>query len=377
MTDGAITLAKVELPYLWAPKGRHKRYWFYRRAGQRIPITSPQGRRLQQGDPGFLDAYERIQESFGVAPRSKPTIGTLAHLIDSYRSAPEFLTLGAKTRKDYARYLDVVKEKHGHRSIAAMPREAVFKLRDEFQATPRTANYVVSVVRLVLSYAEDRKQTFRLPPHWVNPSRRPKKLKTGEGHRPWEEVEIDAYRKRWGISTLARVVFETFLNTGQRGGDVVPMIRQQYFRGEIAVVQEKTKERVWIPASLDLREVLDPWLEGHEHVVLFPTPGGRPLKVDYMRHLMREAIRAGGLPDDCTLHGLRYTFATRALELGLDWQTVESIVGHRTAEMAFKYTEKRRRARLAIATLDASQRTKRDSVPLTSVNRSVNRSEEK
>jgi hypothetical protein len=43
---------------------------------------------------------------------------------------------------------------------------------------------------------------------------------------------------------LERVLFEAFLNTGQRGGDIAPMIRQQYFQGEIAVAQEKTKERV-------------------------------------------------------------------------------------------------------------------------------------
>ena len=299
---------------------------------------------------------------FGCAPSSlrrspQPSappaaVGTLAHLIDSYRAAPEFLTLGAKTRKDYGRYLYIVKEKHGHRSVAAMPREAVFKLRDEFQGTPRTANYVVSVLRLILTYAEDRKGAFRLPPHWTNPARRPKKLRTGDGHRPWEEAEIAAYRKHWQIGTLARVLFEAFLNTGQRGGDIAPMIRQQYFQGEIAVAQEKTKERVWIPASRDLREALDPWLKEHEHVVLFPTPTGRPLKVDHMRHLMRDAIRAAALSDDCTLHGLRYSFATRAIEIGLDWQTIESIAGHRTAEMAVKYTEKRRRARLAVVTLD-------------------------
>jgi integrase len=93
--------------------------------------------------------------------------------------------------------------------------------------------------------------------------------------------------------------------------------------------------------------------------VVFPTPTGRPLKVDHMRHVMRAAIRAAKLPDDCTLHGLRYTFATRAIELGLDWQTIESIVGHKTAEMAFKYTEKRRRARLAIVTIDAARNVNR------------------
>jgi integrase len=347
------TLGKIDVHYLYGPKKR--RYWYYRRNGRLIPITSPEGRRLQQDEPGFLEAYARIHASFGAERVKDTAIGTLAHLIDVYRASPEFKRRKPKTQKDYGRYLDLLKKQHGHRSIAKLPREAVFKLRDEFQETPRTANYVVAVLRLILSYAEDRKQTFRLPPHWVNPARRPKKLETGEGHRPWEEIEIAAYRKHWRDGTLERVLFEAFLNTGQRGGDIAPMIRQQYFRGEIAVAQEKTGKRVWIPASLDLREALDPWLAEHEHVVLFPTPTGRPLKVDHMRHLMREAIRAAGLPDGCTLHGLRYTFATRAIEIGLDWQTIESIVGHKTAEMAFKYTQQRRLARLAIISLDAAR----------------------
>jgi integrase len=361
MTAGKTTLATLNHPYLWAAKGRGgRKYWFYRRGRERVPITDPNGRRLGPDDDGFLASYERIKRGFEDQPAASITpTGSLAHLIDIYRKGPEFLSLAAKTRRDYGRYLDLLKEKHGHRPIATMPREAVFKLRDEFQATPRAANYVVAVLRLILSYAEDRKATFRLPPHWVNPARRPKKLKTGEGHRPWEEVEIATYRGWWKIGTLERVLFEAFLNTGQRGGDIAPMIRRQYFQGEVSVAQEKTRERVWIPASRDLRAALDPWLKGHEHLVLFPTPTGRPLKIDHMRHLMRDAIRAAALPGDCTLHGLRYTFATRAIELGLDWQTIESIVGHRTAEMAHKYTAKRRSARLAIATLDAARKTNR------------------
>jgi integrase len=356
---GAITLVKLDIDYLFAGVDRQgkRRYWYYRRNRRYIPITSPEGRRLQPGDAGFLEAYAQVHAGFDqpAATRSTTT-GTIAHLIDSYRSSPEFKQLSSKTQRDYGRYLGLLKEKHGHRSVAQIPREAVFKLRDEFQATPRTANYLVSVLRLLLSFAEDRKQTFQLPPCWVNPARRPKKLKTGEGHRPWEEVEIAAYRQHWRLPTLERVLFETFLNTGRRGGDIAPMIRQQYFQGEIAVAQEKTGKRVWIPASRDLLESLDPWLEEHQHVVLFPTATGRPLAVDHMRHLMREAIRAAALPDECTLRGLRYTFATRAIELGLDWQMIESIVGHKTAEMAFKYTQQRRQARLTITTLDAARK---------------------
>jgi hypothetical protein len=188
-------MAKLDLPYLWVVTGRQRRrYWFYRRNGQRIPIASPDGRRLRRGEPGFLEAYERIHKSFAVASSAGPAIGSLAHLIDTYRAAPEFTTLKPKTRTDYGRHLDKLKTQHGHRQVATMPREAVFKLRDELQATPRTANYVVSVLRLILSYAEDRKLTFRLPPRWSNPARRPKKLKTGTGI---------AHGKKWRLSPIA------------------------------------------------------------------------------------------------------------------------------------------------------------------------------
>jgi hypothetical protein len=38
---------------------------------------------------------------------------------------------------------------------------------------------------------------------------------------------------------------------------------------------------------------------------------------------------------------------------------LKPIVGHKTAAMAVKYTEKRRRARLAIATIDAARNVNR------------------
>jgi integrase len=346
-------LVKLDLPYLWAAK--KGRYWFYRRSGQFIPI------RLRPADDGFLEAYERIHRTFAVqASRDQPVIpGTLSHLISQYRASPDFAGLADRTRKDYGQYLDILKRSHGHRPVATMPREAVLRLRDEYSDKPRTSNYLISVLRLIFSYAADRQETFRLPSNWINPAQKPKRLREGPGHRPWEEAEIAAYRKQWPIGKLERVLFETFLNTGQRGEDIAPMIRRQYHHGEIAVLQQKTRERVWIPASQDLRDALDPWL-AHDHVVLFPTATGRQLQPNHMRHLMRAAIRAAALPDDCTLHGLRYTFATRGLELGLDWQTVESIVGHRTAQMANKYTAKRRHARLVIATLDAARKQNRD-----------------
>ena len=93
-----------------------------------------------------------------------------------------------------------------------------------------------------------------------------------------------------------------------------------------------------------------------DHIVLFPTPSGRPLKTDHARDLMRDA----GLLYKCTPHRRRYTFATRAIRARPRVAQNRGHVGHKTAEMAFKYTEKRRRARLANVTLDAAHNVNRD-----------------
>lgn len=351
--------AQVNLPYLWAASGRNRVYWYYRRAGQRLPICDEAGKRFRPGELGFLDAYSRIHESFEDSGRDGAAPGSLSQVIAAYRAAPEFQQLKPRTRGDYSRYLDHLGTTYGHLPVATMPREFVRALRDEHRATPRTANYMVQVLRLVLTFAEDQPRRFVLPTNWRNPAREPKLLRTGDGYRPWEELEIDVFRKRWALGTLERTLFETFLGTGQRGGDIAAMRRQQYYRGEIAVVQAKTRERVWIPVSQDLRKALDIWLEDHEHIVLFPTATGRPLKPDHMRHVMRAAIRHAGLSDDCKLHGLRYTFATRGIEVGLDWQTIAAIVGHRTAAMVQKYTAKRRLARLSVVTVDQGARERK------------------
>lgn len=348
-------MALINLPYLWAAKGRGgKLYYFYRRNGLRMPIESPEGRRLRPGDDGFYEAYAVIHASFEKQTREGPKTGTIEHLVQEYRQSGDFQTnIGAASRDNYNRYLTIIVEKHSKGLVATLPREAILKMRDEYKHTPTSANMLLQMWSILLNFAEERPLTFRLPTSWRNPARKVKRLKTGDGHRPWEEVEIDQFRDKWEIGTLERTIFETFLNTGQRGIDIAPMTRRQYYNGDISVKQIKTGTRVWIPASDDLKAALDPWLQRHNYAEVFRTPTGRkPLADTYMRNIMRNAIEKAELPEDCTLHGLRYTFATRGVELGLDLQDVESIIGHETSEMGWKYIKKRRKARLTIDTMN-------------------------
>ena len=123
--------------------------------------------------------------------------------------------------------------RYGDLAVATMPRAFVFKLRDKHAKTPRTANYYLQVLRLLLSFAVDH--------GWRddNPARRPKQLRMGPGHRPWEEWQIAAFRKRWAPDALQRVAFELLLNTGQRGQDVPARTRNHYRQGVISVVQRR------------------------------------------------------------------------------------------------------------------------------------------
>lgn len=356
-------MTKIDLPYLFAPKNaKGVRYYYYRRAGLRIPIKDAEGKHLTPTHSGFAAAWQAIHDTFASDEKPvSPSVGTLAHVIDAYRESPDFKQLADKTRKDYSRYLDALKKRHGTLSVAAMPREFVLGLRDKYADKPRTANYLIQVLRLVLSFAEDRQRMFRLPLGWANPARRPKLLKTGDGHRPWEEHEIEAFRKAWKPGTLERTAFELGLNTGQRGQDLIAMARFHIKQdGSISVVQEKTSARIDVPISQDLNAALSPYFKKHKHVMMLTTTSGKAFKVDHFRHIMRAAYRAARLPDDCTTHGLRYTAATILYELGCEWPTIAAITGHETAEMARKYSEKKRRAKTAIARLDDARNGRKE-----------------
>ncbi len=359
----------MELPYTCSFSAKGRTYWYYRRHGQRVRLEGV------PGTPEFLASYQRTHDSFERQPTDAKGVaepGSMAAMITAYKAGPEFAQLSAKTRNDYRRYLDRFAADLGRLPVARMERKHVLNYRDRFAATPRTANYVVQVLRLLLGWGVDR--------GWLkaNPAARPKQLKTGEGHRAWEEMEIEVFRERWPLGTVERTAFELALNTGQRGEDLTAMERAHIGKdGTIAVAQEKTKARVWIPQSATLMKALESWDKAQENRakatqvakkavaldmkrMVLTTESGKAFQVDHFRHVMIDAyqatagLRSGLKEGGVTTHGLRYTAATRLHELGLDWNLISAITGHETVAMVRKYTDKKRLAKLAIASLDAA-----------------------
>ena len=145
-------------------------------------------------------------------------------------------------------------------------------------------------------------------------------------------------------------VFELYyleLATGLRRGELLGLkwedidlergdlrVRRQVSRinGEVVEAPLKTKNAYRIlPLAEDTVGVLkeqrkkvgnSPWV--------FPSPNGGPISPDSVLHMLHRVLKRAGLPK-VRFHDLRHTFATLALQNGVDVKTVSGMLGHFSA----------------------------------------------
>ena len=63
---------------------------------------------------------------------------------------------------------------------------------------------------------------------------------------------------------------------------------------------------------------------------MFPSPTGGPISPDSVLHMLHRVLNRAGLPK-VRFHDLRHTFATLALQNGVDIKTVSGMLGHYSA----------------------------------------------
>ena len=63
---------------------------------------------------------------------------------------------------------------------------------------------------------------------------------------------------------------------------------------------------------------------------VFPSPSGGPMSPDSVLHMLQRVLKRAALPR-IRFHNLRHTFATMALQNGVDVKTVSSMLGHYSA----------------------------------------------
>ena len=110
-------------------------------------------------------------------------------------------------------------------------------------------------------------------------------------------------------------------------------VRRQVARvdGKIVEAPLKTKNSYRaVTISLQAIEVLKQQKAKTNDQYVFPSPNGGPVSPDSVRHMLHRVLERAGIPK-VRFHDLRHTFATIALQNGVDIKTVSGMLGHFSA----------------------------------------------
>lgn len=123
----------------------------------------------------------------------------------------------------------------------------------------------------------------------------------------WEDIDLEqgSLRVRRQIARIDGEIVEAPLKT-KNSYRTLPLAE-----GTVAILNEQKKKA------------------GHSPWV-FPSPTGSPLSPDSVLHMLHRVLDRAGLPR-VRFHDLRHTFATLALQNGVDIKTVSGMLGHYSA----------------------------------------------
>ena len=104
--------------------------------------------------------------------------------------------------------------------------------------------------------------------------------------------------------------------------------------GNIVITRLKTETSVKL-VSIPQRSVellQQEHLKHPDNPYMFPSPvTGRMYGPDCIGRLHKTLLRKAGIAENLPFHGLRHTFATLAIQQGVDVKTVSNILGHYSA----------------------------------------------
>ncbi|MDB5409276.1 MAG: hypothetical protein JWL84_4188 [Rhodospirillales bacterium] len=299
--------------------GTVRTYYRWRLTGKRI-----------HGEPGSPEFAASLDRAKNAAASTNPA-GSWGALIEMYRTSPDYRALKPKSRAYYDRHIASVKV-WSSRPATDVRRSEVLTIRDAIAVHhPQAGNQFVKVMSVVMDFAVEREiRDF-------NPLIRLKRL-PGGAHATWSDAQI-----KYALASFPEVMRRAIilaLYTGQREGDCCAMTWAQYDGSAIEVVQEKTKESLWIPVHRVLKRELDAWRKEGERETILINSRGRPWPTDSFAAGIYRIIHQHTQLAGMVFHGLRKAAAARLAEAGCSTHEIASITGHRTLGMLELYTKK-------------------------------------
>lgn len=285
-------------------------------------------------------ANESSTQTGPAARRRSNKAGTLDALILRYRDSNQFNNLADSTKRMYRQNLDILSEWAGDMHVLELDVEMALEFYDELhEVTPTKANHVMTILRLLYSFARRRGKTERVP---YNPFEKLGLEWKRSEPRIWTPEDIACFDrhaarlKLWSVGTA--VVLNEWI--GQREGDVLSLSRKVYSDGGLRFRQSKTGKEVYLPVDLvpklarRLEEEAARWSDRNvlPTTLIASERTGRAYSVHAFGHVFREVRDAAAKerPDmaDLWFMRLRHTAVVRLGEAGVNIPQIASITGH-------------------------------------------------
>lgn len=311
------------------------------------------GSPIQPGDPLLHRAFADATKERHADPSE-----TMAALITEYRASSDFLDKSDKTRREYDRYLDMIREKFGKLPFFMIQdprhRGEFKKWRDTMADRPRTADYAWTTLARVLSFAKDRGRIA------VNICERGGRLYSADRT---ENIWTDELLVKLFAAASAEVSAAAMMAlwTGQRKGDLLTAPWSDYDGKSIKVKQGKTGARVKIPVGKPLKEMLDAMKK--RSPLILTNSRHKAWTSDGFDTSWQKTMKKAGI-EGLTFHDLRGTAVTRLALAGCNNSQIASITGHSLRDVdaildAHYLGGKAELAEQAIAKLEAFQESKK------------------
>lgn len=294
-------------------------YYYAWRGGPRL-VGEP-------GTPDFIASYNAA-----VATRRLAPSGRLSQPIDTYLDSAEFESLSERSKIDYRRYADKIREKFGSMPLSAVedPRaRGTFKAwRDEIALkSKRSADYAWMVLARILSVAKDRGLIA------VNQCEKGGRLYSSDrAEIIWTADDIELFCKT--ASPVLQFALLLALWTGQRLGDLLKLTWSAYDGQYIRLQQSKgarkgkSGPRVTIPVSKVLKAALDEAKQSACTTTILCTSRGTPWTADGFKTSWGKAYKRSALAPGLHFHDLRGTAVTRLALAGCTVPEIAAITGH-------------------------------------------------